>query len=437
MSHVLILAAGKGERMRSELPKVLHPLGGRPLLSYSLEIARSLRPKKTVVLVGHKADQVKSQFDRNGGLLWALQREQRGTGHGVLCGLEALREKKGSLFILYGDVPLLRVETLREMENLLTKEKAALAFLTTRLENPTGYGRVLRGEYGQILRIVEEKEATPGEAKVTEVNSGIYLARIEEILEPLRRVKKSLIKGEYYLTDLVEALLKEGKKVVSLDVEDPFEVMGINSQEELSRMDGILQARIRRKWMDRGVTLVDPESIRIEADVELASGVILHPGVILRGPTTVGEGTEILPYSVVEESAIGSGARIGPFAHLRPGSIVEDRAHVGNFVELKKTRLGRGAKANHLAYLGDAEIGAGANIGAGTITCNYDGRGKYKTIIGEGAFIGSDTQLVAPVRVGKGAYVGSGTTVTKDVPAGSLALSRVEQKNILNWKQKK
>ncbi len=432
---VLILAAGKGERMRSDLPKVLHPLGGRPLLSYPLETAKALRAGRVVVLVGHQADRIRQAFSDKK-IRWVLQRPQLGTAHAVLCGLRGMKNFKGLVFILYGDVPFLRLETLRKMKDLLLEEGASLVLLTAQMEDPSGYGRVIRNEGGRIVRIVEEKEAGGWEKEIREINSGIYLARTEDLWGPLGRVKKSIVKGEYYLTDLVEALIREGKNVLSVTVSDSEEVMGINSHRELAEADRILQKRIRKKWMETGVAMLEPASIRIGGDVRMEPGVILHPGVILSGKTRIGRDTEVLAYSVIEESVIGKGARIGPFAHLRPGSRVGDGAHVGNFVEMKKTRLGTGAKANHLSYLGDATIGPGANIGAGTITCNYDGVKKFKTVIGAKAFIGSDTQLVAPVTVGKNAYVGSGTTVTKNVPAGALAISRVEQKNILKWNKK-
>jgi bifunctional UDP-N-acetylglucosamine pyrophosphorylase/glucosamine-1-phosphate N-acetyltransferase len=433
---VLILAAGKGERMRSERPKVLHPLGGKPLLSYSLKLAESLRPKKIVVLVGHKKDQIQKQFaDKK--VVWAVQKEQLGTAHAVLCGLEALRGHRGPLFILYADVPLLRLETLQEMQKIFLKEKASLVVLTARLDDPAGYGRILRDDFGNVQGIVEEKEADERQKEIREINTGVYLARAEELLKPLRRVKKSIVKGEFYLTDLVREFLREGKKVVTVTARDPEEVAGINSRAEIVRADGVLQRRIRAKWMEEGITLIDPETIRIEEEVELARDVVLHPGTILTGRTKIGAGAEILPYSVIEESTVGEEARVGPFAHLRPGSVVGAWAHVGNFVELKKTKLGKGAKANHLAYLGDAVVGSKVNIGAGTITCNYNGFEKHKTVIGEGAFIGSDTQFVAPVKIGKKAWIGAGTTVTKNVPHGALAVSRVEQKNILNWKRRK
>ena len=433
---VLILAAGKGERMCTDRPKVLHPLSGKALLSYSLETAKGLKPKKLVLLTGHKAAAIQKRFAEEK-IIWAKQAKQLGTAHAVLCGLESLKSFRGLLFILYGDVPFVQVETLKAMQSLLEREDASLIVLTAEVKDPTGYGRILRDRDGFLSHIVEEKECTEDQKAVNEINSGIYLARIQDISGPLARVKKSILKGEYYLTELVSELNREGKKVLSLKTQDPNEVMGINSQEQLAEADEILQIKIRKKWMSLGVTMIRPESIRIDPEVILESGVTLHPGVILGGKTKIKRDTEILPYSVIESCEVLEGARIGPFAHLRPGSYVGRQAHVGNFVELKKTRLETGAKANHLAYLGDAIVGARSNVGAGTITCNYDGFVKHQTIIGENAFIGSDTQLVAPVRVGKGAWVGAGTTVTKNVPPGALAVSRMEQANIKNWRKKK
>ncbi|HSA59683.1 MAG TPA: bifunctional UDP-N-acetylglucosamine diphosphorylase/glucosamine-1-phosphate N-acetyltransferase GlmU [bacterium] len=432
---VLILAAGKGERMRSDLPKVLHPLGGRPLLAYGLETAKALKPSKIVVLTGHAGDRVRKAFAGEK-VTWAVQPRQIGTAHAVLCGLEALKGR-GPLFILYGDIPLLRPETLQRMRTAFSEEDASLAILTARLENPKGYGRIVREGNGEITRIVEEKEAEDWEREIREVNTGIYLARIEDVRGPLQKVRKSIVKGEYYLTDLVEELIAEGKRVVTVGAEDEDEVRGVNTRAELARADAALQDRIRLRWMEAGVTMIAPETIRIDARARLEPDSVLHPGVVIEGSSKVARGAEILPYSVIEESEIGAGARVGPFAHVRPGSKIGPGAHVGNFVELKKTSLGGGAKANHLAYLGDTSVGARANVGAGTITCNYDGFHKYPTVIGEEAFIGSDTQLVAPVKVGRRAWVGAGTTVTQDVPDGALAVSRLKQQNIPGYDSNK
>jgi bifunctional UDP-N-acetylglucosamine pyrophosphorylase/glucosamine-1-phosphate N-acetyltransferase len=360
-----------------------------------------------------------------------------GTAHAVLCGLEALKEKTGLLYILYGDVPLLRPETLVRMRETLKNEDASLVFLTAILENPRGYGRVVRETNGSVARVVEEKESEDWEKEIREVNTGIYLVCIEDVLGPLRSVKKSIVKGEYYLTDLIERLISEGKTVATVAADDPAEGQGVNNRAELAEADRVLQNRIRRAWMEAGVTMIFPETIRVDADARLEADAVLHPGVVIEGASLLRRGAEILPYSVIEASEIGAGARVGPFAHVRPGSKIGAGAHVGNFVELKKASLGPGAKANHLSYLGDATVGARANVGAGTITCNYDGFHKYPTVIGEEAFIGSDTQLVAPVKVGKRAWVGAGTTVTQDVPNGALALSRQKQQNVPGYDSRK
>ena len=432
---VIILAAGKGERMRSDLPKVLHSILGKPLLRHSLDAARSLNPQKILVVVGHKSEQVQKAFPDTD-IQWVHQAEQLGTAHAVLCAEKALGDFKGNVLILYGDVPLLRGETLQSLCEAAVEKKSDLMLATTILQDPYGYGRIVRDGVGCIAEVVEEKEASPDEKKIKEVNPGIYLLDAQ-ILKTLEKIEKSIAKGEYYLTDIVVHALKDQQKVETFEIKDADEIRGINNRVQLAEATQILQKRINQHWMEQGVTFVSPETTFIENTVTLSSDVILHPGVVITGNSKIGSGSEVLAYSVIEESVVGSGARIGPFAHLRPASIVGDEAHVGNFVELKKTTLGKGSKANHLAYLGDAVIGEKANIGAGTITCNYDGEKKFQTVIEDGAFIGSDTQLVAPVKVGKKAYVGSGTTVTKDVPDGALALSRVEQKNIPNWKKKK
>ncbi len=433
---VIILAAGKGERMQSELPKVLHSLLGEPLLAHVLNTARVLKPKKQVVVVGYKAQEVKATFAEEKNILWVLQPKQLGTAHAVLCTSAELKRFRGKVLILYGDVPLLKSSTLQLLLSTAWEKKADLVLATTQLENPNGYGRIVRNARGEIARIVEEKEATPGEKVIKEINPGIYLLDAS-LLDILKKIQKSAAKKEYYLTDLVSESLRAGKSVATCFLKDSREVLGVNTKSQLAQATAILRSRIQQEWLEKGVVMIAPESTWIDAQVQIGSDVVLHPGVILQGKTRIKQGAEILAYSVIEDCEVGEGARVGPFAHLRPGSVVGRGAHVGNFVELKKTILGEGAKANHLAYLGDAIIGDRANIGAGTITCNYDGLEKHKTFVGEEAFIGSDSQLVAPVKIGKKAYVGSGTTVTKDVPAGALAISRVEQHHILNWRKKK
>ncbi len=432
---VLILAAGKGERMRSDRPKVLHPVLGKPLLGHVLAAGKSLDPQKIVVVVGHRSEDVRKAFEREASVEWVFQDQQLGTAHAVLCAEKALQDFDGEVLILYGDAPLLRAETLKKMRAEASDQNADLLLATAHFQEPTGYGRILRDSQGRIREIVEEKEASPDEKRVNEVNPGIYLLGAS-LLHALKKIEKSVVKGEYYLTDIVVEALKQKKNVATHLVADEDEVKGINTKSQLAEASRILQKRINEEWMSLGVEFISPETTFIESTVVLEPDVRLHPGVVVTGRSKIARGAEILAYSVIEDSDVGSGARIGPFAHLRPQSVVGEEAHVGNFVELKKTILGKGSKANHLAYLGDAVIGEKANIGAGTITCNYDGEKKFQTLIEDGAFIGSDTQLVAPVKVGKKAYVGSGTTVTKDVPDGALALSRVEQKNIPGWKKR-
>ncbi len=426
---VLILAAGKGERMQSELPKVLHPLGGIPLLGHVLQAAAVLKPKKVVAVIGHKAEEVRQAFVKHPSVQWVLQPKQLGTAHAVRMALPLLRGFKGRVLILYGDVPLLRAETLSQMLQLAKEKDSDVMLATTHLPVPTGYGRIVRNERGEVSGIVEEKEATPQQRGILEVNPGIYLVKAE-LLNLLSRIQPSAVKREYYLTDLIVETLKDGKKVTSYIVKDSDEVLGINTRVDLARVSRLLQQRVNRSWMDRGVTLVAPDHTWIETTVVLARDVVIHPGVVLTGQTRIASGAQIFSHSVIEDSVIESGARIGPFAHLRPGTVVGERSHIGNFVETKKAILQKDVKANHLSYLGDVSIGSGTNVGAGTITCNYDGKKKHRTEIGKNVFIGSDTQLVAPVKVGDRALIGAGTTVTKDVPAGSLVLSRVSQVNV-------
>ena len=421
--------------MRSDLPKVLHPLGGRPLLSHLLETVRSLRPSRVMSVVGHRSGDVKKAVGK--GVIFVLQRRQRGTADAVLAAGRQIAKLKGPLFILSGDIPLLTREVLDRMRATFERENADLVLLTGRLDDPIGYGRIVRNGDGGISRIVEEQDAVDGEKKINEVNAGIYLARPEILLEPLKRIQKSSVSGEYYLTDLVGLLLEEGKSVATVEASDEDGWQGINSAAELAEAERRLRQRVNRDWIGRGVILKNPNHIMISPETVLERGAVIHTGVVFEGKCRVGRGTTILPYSVIEESRIGRNCKIGPFAHLRPGSVVGDGAHIGNFVELKKTVMKKGAKANHLTYLGDAVVGEGTNVGCGTITCNYDGFAKRKTVLGKKVFVGSDVQFVAPVRVGAGAWIAAGTTVTRNVPPGALALSRSEQKNIRGWVRKR
>jgi bifunctional UDP-N-acetylglucosamine pyrophosphorylase/glucosamine-1-phosphate N-acetyltransferase len=451
--HIVILAAGKGTRMKSALPKVLHRAGDRSLVDHVLRTAASVSPASIVVVVGHQADQVKESLRNRLGLSFAVQDPQLGTGHALLQAEPLLRDATGTLVLLSGDVPLLRADTLASLLRRHEKRQAAATILTAVVPSPDGYGRILR-EGGQIEAIVEHKDASPAEREIREINSGIYAFDIPPLFPALREIGSSNAQGEYYLPDLVRIYRRRGLTVETVRVDDPREILGVNSRRELADVAAILRANTNEALMSSGVTIVDPASTFIGVDVAIGPDTVIHPGVHLEGDTRIGAGCEIQSgvrivnstidddvainnFCLVLDSHVARGAKIGPFAHLRPQSDVGEDAHVGNFVELKKTTLGRGSKANHLAYLGDATIGDKVNIGAGTITCNYDGTLKHPTVIEDGAFIGSDSQLIAPVRVGKGSYVAAGSSITDDVPPDSLAIARGKQVNKEGWVARK
>ncbi len=447
----VVLAAGKGTRMKSDLAKVLHPLLGQPLLAYPLAACRHAGVRRLVAVVGHQAEEVQRRLGAPD-VAFALQAEQKGTGHAVLCAREALAGAAGTALILCGDVPLIRPETLTRLAEAHRAAGALVTVLSMTPADPGGYGRLVRDEQGRLARIVEHRDATAAERAVTEVNTGTYAVELPWLWSALEGVGTANDQGEYYLTDIVAAAAREGR-AASLLLPDPDEVMGINSRSHLAEAGAALRARINRGWMEAGVTLEDPGSTWIEPGVALEPEVTLGPGVRLEGATRVaggaridqgaivtdsaiGPGAHVKPYCVLAEATLGPGTQVGPFAHLRPGAVLAEKARVGNFVEMKKSVLGRGSKANHLTYLGDATVGEGANIGAGTITCNYDGVRKHQTAIGDGAFIGSNTSLVAPVAVGSGATVAAGSTVTQDVPPGALGVARGKQRNIDRWKER-
>ena len=445
----VVLAAGKGTRMKSERAKVLHAAQGRPIAFFPLRAVLSLDCAPAVVVVGHQAAEVEAELKKQfaaAPLKFALQAEQLGTGHAVLCAEEALKGFEGSVLILAADVPLIRAETLQKLVE--AKGSADIAMLTARARDAKGYGRIVRNAKGEVERIVEEKDATAEEKKLDEINASIYLVDAKFLFSALKSVGRKNSQGEYYLTDIVA----KGRAVAVLAEES--EVSGVNDRAQLAWSGEELRKRKNAQLMKDGVTLIDPAVTYVDEGILVGQDSLLEPMVSLRGKTQVGkgvrigqgcvivdseiaDGAEILPYSHLTEARVGPRAIVGPFARLRPGAQLGEQAHVGNFVELKKTVLGKGSKANHLTYLGDAVIGEGCNIGAGTITCNYDGVNKHQTTIEDGAFIGSDTQLVAPVTVGKGAYVGSGSTVREDVPAGALAVSAGKQRNIEGWVEKK
>ncbi|HZX95151.1 MAG TPA: bifunctional UDP-N-acetylglucosamine diphosphorylase/glucosamine-1-phosphate N-acetyltransferase GlmU [Myxococcales bacterium] len=445
----VVLAAGKGTRMKSDLAKVLHEVCGRPIAFFPIRAALALDASPVVAVVGHQAQAVEQGLSRQfpgAPLRFAVQAEQLGTGHAVLCAEEALRGFEGNVLILAADVPLVRAETLRKL--VAAKGDADVALLACRARNPKGYGRIVRKQNGEVARIVEEKDASEAERRIDEVNASIYLADARFLFKALHGVGRGNAQGEYYLTDIVEK-----GRAVAVEAEEA-EVSGVNDRAQLAWSAAQLRERRNAQLMKDGVSFHDPAVTYVDEGIEVGADTVLEPMVSLRGKTRVGrgvrigqgcvivdseieDGAQILPYTHMNEARIGPGATVGPFARLRPGAQLAEQAHVGNFVELKKTVLGKGSKANHLTYLGDAIIGEGCNIGAGTITCNYDGKNKHQTTIEDGAFIGSDTQLVAPVTVGKDAYVGTGATVREDVPAGALAVSAGKQRNIEGWVAKK
>jgi bifunctional UDP-N-acetylglucosamine pyrophosphorylase/glucosamine-1-phosphate N-acetyltransferase len=448
--HVVILAAGKGTRMKSSRPKVLHSLAGRPLIEHVLSTADRLDAASTTLVVGHGADDVKAALAWRTRLEFVVQSPQLGTGHALLQTAPVMAGKSGTILLLYADVPLLESSTLSRLVGTHQAAKAAATVLTANVPDPYGYGRIVRDSSDRVTRIVEERDASADERRIREINSGIYCLALAPLFDGLNRLAADNEQGEYYLTDLVALYREQDLAVKALRLDSPDELRGVNSRVDLAEVSALVRARRNRALMLAGVTLEDPATTYIDADVTIGPDTVIGPGVTLEGKTSiganchvhagarltaavVGDGAIILDRSIVVESTIEAGASVGPFAHVRPGSTVGEGARVGNFVELKKTVLGRGSKANHLSYLGDAVIGEGVNVGAGTITCNYDGRAKHQTIIEDGAFIGSNSQLVAPVRIGKGAYVGAGSTITHDVPAGSLAIARGRQHNKDGW----
>ena len=448
--HIVILAAGKGTRMKSILPKVLHKAGELPLLEHVFRTAGALAPTSTTVIVGHQAEVVEQSTAKRLGLSFALQQPQLGTGHALLQAEPALVGRNGIVVLLSGDVPLLRPDTLQALVQTHYNHQAAATVLTAVVPDPHGYGRIIRDDSGAICAIVEHKDATDEQRRVAEINSGIYAFDLNGLFDALRTIGSSNAQGEYYLPDLVTIYRSRGLVVETVVAPDPREILGVNSRRELAEVSAILKTTRNEKLMESGVTIIDPASAFIGPDVTIGADTIIHPGVYLEGRTAIGSGCVINSgvrivdsriddevvinnFCVISESHVSRGAKVGPFANIRPQSDVGEDAHVGNFVELKKTTLGRGSKANHLSYLGDATIGEKVNIGAGTITCNYDGVHKHPTVIEDGAFIGSDSQLVAPVRVGQGAYVAAGSSITEDVEAGALAISRGKQTNKPGW----
>lgn len=452
----IVLAAGLGTRMKSSRQKALHRLAGRPLVAYPVRACLEAGCSRVVIVVGHQAELVKAEITKRfegAPITFALQEEQMGTAHATLCARAEVASASHCL-VINGDLPLLEPATLKGLYETFIASGGIFALCSTVLEDPSGYGRVVRDSNGLALRIVEEQDATPEERLIKEVNVGVYAAEVSYLFETLEAVENKNAKGEFYFTDIVALTRSKGHVVGVYVIRDQEQARQVNDRWDLAKVEGAIYRRKARELMLSGVTIHEPETVMIDADCEIGPDTEIFPSVEIRGPSrigssctigrgcvldhvTIGDGVEVRPYCVITDSKIEDDARVGPFAHLRPGSVVGRSAQVGNFVEMKKTVLGAGSKANHLTYLGDCTVGVDVNIGAGTITCNYDGRTKHPTVIEDGAFIGSDVQLVAPVKVGKGAYVGAGTTVTKDVPPDALALSRVPQTNILEYSSRK
>lgn len=445
---IVILAAGKGTRMKSDLPKVLHPLAGKPLIGHVLATADKLSPSRICVVYGHGGEALPEAIGRSE-LAWVRQEPQLGTGHAVQQATPHL-DMAGICLILYGDVPLIQPETLQQMT--LIARDGGIALLTVNLADPTGYGRIVRDAGGRVERIVEHKDANAAELAIHEVNTGILCLPTTKLVGWLSRLGKANAQGEYYLTDVIGMAAAEGEHILPCHPAAEWEVMGVNSRAQLAELERRWQRNTAEMLMANGVTLIDPARIDVRGTLECGRDVLIDVNCVFEGQVTladnvrvgansvlkdaaIGAGVEIKPYSHIDGARIGADAIIGPFARIRPGTELAEAVHIGNFVELKNAQVGFNSKINHLSYVGDASVGRKVNIGAGTITCNYDGANKHRTVIEDDAFIGSDTQLVAPVTVGKGATLGAGTTLTKDAPAGELTLSRAKQLTIVGWRR--
>ena len=452
---IAIMAAGKGTRLKSKHPKVLHEVGGKPLLAHVIAAAQQVFPDGDIyAIIGHEAERVRHAV-QDTGVQFVVQEPQRGTGHALICATEALA-KYDQVIVLSGDAPLITPESIRKLRDFHEQKQAAMTILSALLADPTGYGRIIRrgANSDEVQAIVEEKSCTPAQRRIHEINSGFYAFSVKSLFTHINDLQTDNPHAEYYLTDMAKVLRRAGKRVVATRTENASEILGSNTRAELIELDQKMRRDKCLKLMAAGVTIFYPETCVIDAEVEVGTDTVIEPFVQLLGRTRVGADCRVRSYSVIQNSQIANGVAIrpgcvlddarvedgailGPYSHLRPGSNIGERAHVGNFVETKKVRLGKGSKANHLTYLGDAEIGEGVNIGAGTITCNYDGANKHKTIIEDGVFVGSDSTLVAPVNLGKGSYVGAASCITDDVPEGSLAIGRAKQIVKEGWVRKK
>lgn len=448
----IILAAGKGTRMKSALPKVLHPLCGKPMILYPAEAAREAGTNKIIAVIGHGAELVREKLGHED-MDFAIQEEQLGTGHAVMVCRASVADKSKPVVILCGDAPLIKSSTISGLVKSHVDNNNSVTVLTADMENPQGYGRIVK-DGSEILRIVEEKDASEEEKQLCEINSGVYCVDGDFLFKALDSVGKDNAQGEYYLTDIIKIGREAGRKVGWSKITDSNETMGINSRRELAAAAAVMRRRIADDLMAAGVSIIDPECSYIDGTVKVGRDTVIYPQTRIEGNTSVGKNciiesgavirdsqigneTHIKPYCVITDATVGEKAAIGPFAHLRPASVINEGGKVGNFVEIKKATIGDGSKVNHLSYVGDAEVGKDVNIGAGTITCNYNGYDKFKTVIEDGAFIGSGTNLVAPVTIGKGSVVGAGSTITKAVPADALSLTRPEQRCVKGWAEKR
>jgi bifunctional UDP-N-acetylglucosamine pyrophosphorylase / glucosamine-1-phosphate N-acetyltransferase len=447
--HVVILAAGKGTRMKSQLPKVLHRIGGLTIIERVIRTAAALKPATITVVVGHGADEVKRSLAKRIRLQFVTQDQQLGTGHALLQTRPHLQGKSGTVVLLSGDAPLLSIDSVQALLATHKEAAAAATVITATFPRPFGYGRIVRTS-GKISKIVEERDTTTAQKAITEINSGIYAFDLAPLFAALDSIGTANKQGEYYLPDLIAIYRKQKRSIATWTVPRGDEIRGINSRTELAEVTTMVRQQKNEELMAAGVTLIDPATTYVDADVVVGPDTVIYPCVFLEGSTKIGEACEIHSgarivnstigdrvcvrnHTVVTDSTVEAGAFLGPFAHIRPNSKVGEDVHIGNFVELKKTEMGKGAKANHLAYLGDATIGPKTNIGAGTITCNYDGEKKHQTVIGSGVFVGSNSTLVAPVTLADGSYIAAGSAVTTDVPAGALAIGRARQENKDGW----
>ncbi len=443
-TRIIVLAAGKGTRMKSAMPKVLHRLAGKSLLGHVLDTSESLEPTSITVVIGHESDQVKSTITHS--VRWAMQTEQLGTGHAVKEGLEGI-EENDTVLITYGDVPLTRASTYQALLDVC--DDRTIGLLTLIMDDPTGYGRILRVG-GDVVGVVEQKDASSDQLTISEVNAGVVSIKGGALRDLLSRIDNKNAQGEYYLTDIHELAVKDGMSITAVHPDDAWEVDGVNSRSQLARLERLHQGQVAESLMDSGVTLADPSRIDVRGTLEtgrdvtidvncvfeghcvIGNNVHIGPNCLISG-STIADGTQVLANCVFENASVGENATIGPFARLRPGTRTDSNIRIGNFVETKNTQIGAGSKINHLSYVGDTTLGVNVNVGAGTITCNYDGANKHKTVIGDGAFIGSNSSLVAPVVISEGATVGAGSTITRNVPADRLSLTRAKQTEIENW----